>query len=175
MNECSYKRLVENYWAPITVSYGVENRTTSIRLITPPTCSPAATRLEVRVPGADANPYLAIACILACGFDGKVVDEKLDSWKNAFLTILTGIERKLHLKMQPAEVVAKQPGGRSGEVRLARNLKEATETMAAPGSVARRVLGDGFVDHYVGTRRHEWRQWEQTITNWEVNRYFEVV
>ena len=53
----SYKRLVENYWAPVTVSYGFENRTTALRIIAPPTCEPSATRIEVRVPGADGNFY----------------------------------------------------------------------------------------------------------------------
>ncbi|KAJ3212295.1 hypothetical protein HDU83_008430 [Entophlyctis luteolus] len=151
----SYKRLVENYWAPVTVSYGVENRTTAIRLITPPTCPPAATRLEIRVPGADANPYLCVAAILACGFDG--------------------ISKRLPLPMPPAEVVQTQPGGRESEVRLARSLKDAYEEMDKADSVARRVLGDEFVNHYVGTRKHEWRAWATAVTSWEVARYFEVV
>jgi glutamine synthetase len=51
----SYKRLVENYWAPITVSYGFENRIAAIRIISPPICDPSATRLEIRVPGADVR------------------------------------------------------------------------------------------------------------------------
>lgn len=51
----SYKRLVENYWAPVTVSWGFETRTTAIRVIAPPTCEPGATRIEVRVPGADGK------------------------------------------------------------------------------------------------------------------------
>ncbi|KAI8621291.1 hypothetical protein BC830DRAFT_1095034 [Chytriomyces sp. MP71] len=151
----SYKRLVENYWAPITVSYGVENRTASIRLITPPTAPASATRLEIRVPGADANPYLTVAAILAAGYDG--------------------IRRQLPLPFPPAEIQKDLAGGRSGERRLARDLREATEEMAQEGSVARRVLGNAFVDHYVGTRRHEWRIWERAVTNWEVSRYFEVI
>ncbi|KAJ3130599.1 hypothetical protein HK100_007894 [Physocladia obscura] len=151
----SYKRLVENYWAPITVSYGVENRTTSIRLITPPTAPANATRLEIRVPGADANPYLTVAAILACGYEG--------------------IKRKLELPMPAAEVTQKFDGGRKNEIRLARNLKEAYEAMDASDSMARQVLGNGFVDHYVGTRKHEWRVWETAVTNWEVSRYFEVI
>ena len=51
----SYKRLVENYWAPVTVSWGFETRTTAIRVIAPPTCEPGAARIEVRVPGADGK------------------------------------------------------------------------------------------------------------------------
>ncbi|KAJ3071297.1 hypothetical protein HDU98_005574 [Podochytrium sp. JEL0797] len=151
----SYKRLVENYWAPITVSYGVENRTTSIRLITPPTCPANATRLEIRVPGADANPYLCVAAILACGYDG--------------------VKRKLALASPPAEVVQKIEGGRAGEVRLARNLKEAYLEMEREDSMARRVLGGAFVDHYVGTRKHEWRVWEPAGPRGEVQRYCPVI
>ena len=51
----SYKRLVENFWAPVTVSWGLEHRAASIRLIAPPTASPKATRFEVRVAGADGK------------------------------------------------------------------------------------------------------------------------
>ncbi|KAI9338700.1 putative glutamine synthetase [Zopfochytrium polystomum] len=146
----SYKRLVENYWAPVTVSYGIENRTAAIRLITPPTCSPAATRLEIRVPGADANPYLAVAAIMACG--------------------LEGVKRKMTLTLPPS----------TGEdamtnKRLARDLKDAYEEMGKEGSFARTVLGDGFVDHFVGTRRHEWGIWARAVTNWELMRYLETV
>ena len=54
----SYKRLVENYWAPVTVSYGFENRTASLRIICPPYCEPEATRIEIRVPGADGKRFL---------------------------------------------------------------------------------------------------------------------
>src|SRR4051794_18105991 len=66
----SYKRLVENYWAPVNVSWGLENRTAALRLITPPISSPSSTRIELRVPGADINPYFAIAATLACGLYG---------------------------------------------------------------------------------------------------------
>src|ERR1700710_2867209 len=66
----SYKRLVENFWAPVTVSWGLEHRAASIRLITPPTASAKATRFEVRVPGADTNPFLVLAAILALGWRG---------------------------------------------------------------------------------------------------------
>ncbi|KAJ3320033.1 hypothetical protein HDU76_000400, partial [Blyttiomyces sp. JEL0837] len=150
----SYKRLVENYWAPITVSYGVENRTTAIRLITPPTCPPAATRLEIRVPGADANPYLAIAAILACGYEG--------------------ISSKMTLSDPPAETRTPEQRNKH-ERRLARDLREAVLEMERKDSFARKVLGDEFVDHFVGTRKHELRIWERAVTNWELKRYMEVV
>jgi glutamine synthetase len=72
----SYKRLVENFWAPVTVSWGLEHRAASIRLIAPPTSKPGATRFEVRVPGADANPFYVLSAILALGWRG--VEKKLE-------------------------------------------------------------------------------------------------
>ncbi|POR37652.1 Uncharacterized protein TPAR_02138, partial [Tolypocladium paradoxum] len=71
----SYKRLVENFWAPVTVSWGFEHRAASIRVISPPTSKAAATRFEVRVPGADSNPHFVLAAILGCGWRG--VERKL--------------------------------------------------------------------------------------------------
>lgn len=50
-----YKRLVESYWAPTTVSYAYESRLASVRVISPPMGDPKSTRLEVRVPGADVS------------------------------------------------------------------------------------------------------------------------
>ncbi|KAI8914864.1 glutamine synthetase [Powellomyces hirtus] len=146
----SYKRLVENYWAPVTVSYGIENRTSAIRIITPPTCPKSATRLELRVPGADVNPYLAIGACLAAG--------------------IHGVKKKLVPKFPP--MTGNDPAGAE---RLPRTLKEATDKMMAKGSVAREILGDAFVEHFGKTRLHEWKQWETAVTNWEVKRYMETV
>ncbi len=74
----SYKRLVEGAWAPTTITWAVENRTTAFRVLIQ---SPAYTRLETRIPGADTNPYLAMAAALASG--------------------LYGIKNKLQLKYPP--------------------------------------------------------------------------
>ncbi|KIY00434.1 uncharacterized protein Z520_04119 [Fonsecaea multimorphosa CBS 102226] len=63
----SYKRLVENYWAPVDLSWGLEDRLSSIRLIAPPVCKPSATRFEVRVPGADTHPHFTLHAILGAG------------------------------------------------------------------------------------------------------------
>lgn len=54
-----YKRLIEGFWAATEVSWGLDSRLASVRLIAPPSCSPEATRLEVRVPGADMNPHVS--------------------------------------------------------------------------------------------------------------------
>jgi glutamine synthetase len=147
----SYKRLVEEYWAPVTVSWGLENRGASIRLVVPPPpASPAAARFEVRVPGADANPALVLAAILGLG--------------------LRGVQLAL-----PIPVRAMADAGPSAFEPLPRDLDAATRRMMAPGSVARQVLGDDFVDHFGGTRLHECREWSDAVTDWELRRYMETV
>lgn len=142
----SYKRLVENFWAPVTVSWGLEHRAASIRVIAPPATSPKGTRLEVRVAGADANPHLVLAAVLALG------------WR--------GVEKKLEIKVPPlgkGEVVG---GAADKGERLAKSLKEATTKFVAKDSVAREVFGDEFVNHFGGTREHEIRLWDEAVTDW---------
>ncbi|KAI8871163.1 glutamine synthetase/guanido kinase [Ramicandelaber brevisporus] len=149
-NVNSYKRLVEGYWAPVNVNWGIEQRTAAVRIIVPPVCSPEATRVEVRVPGSDINPHLAIAAILGCG--------------------LRGIELGLEL---PA-AVGTAAYNADTVPKLAKNLLDATECMLESGSIARQVLGDAFVDHYGATRKHEWGLWSRAVTNWEISRYLEI-
>ncbi|GME26373.1 hypothetical protein ASPZODRAFT_148100 [Neofusicoccum parvum] len=66
----SYKRLVPNYWAPTHVSWGLENRMASIRLVAPPVCSASNTRFEIRIAGADLHPHYALAALIAAGWRG---------------------------------------------------------------------------------------------------------
>ncbi|KAL5416700.1 hypothetical protein PMIN03_002005 [Paraphaeosphaeria minitans] len=154
-NVNSYKRLVENFWAPVTVSWGLEHRAASIRLISPPTSSGKATRFEVRVPGADTNPHFVLAAILALG------------WR--------GIEKKMEISIPPLGKGEDVGGATDKGVRLAKSLKEATQRFMAKDSVAREVFGDGFVDHFGGTREHEVRLWDEAVTDWEIKRYIETV
>ncbi|KAF2689378.1 glutamine synthetase/guanido kinase [Lentithecium fluviatile CBS 122367] len=154
-NVNSYKRLVENFWAPVTVSWGLEHRAASIRLISPPTASAKATRFEVRVPGADTNPHFVLAAILALG------------WR--------GIEKKMEIPIPPLGKGEDVGGASDKGVRLAKSLKEATQVFMRKESVAREVFGDEFVDHFGGTREHEIRLWDEAVTDWEVRRYIETV
>ncbi|KAM3524272.1 hypothetical protein MY4038_007813 [Beauveria bassiana] len=151
----SYKRLVENFWAPVTVSWGLEHRAASIRLLSPPTSKPAATRFEVRVPGADTNPHYVMAAILGCG------------WR--------GVEKKLDIPCPP--LAMGQDVGDDADMgeRLARTLREATERFMRKGSIAREVFGDDFVDHFGGTRENEVRLFDEAVTDWEMKRYIETV
>lgn len=151
----SYKRLVENFWAPVTVSWGLEHRAASIRLITPPTAKPSATRFEVRVPGADTNAYYVLAAVLGCG------------WR--------GVEKKLEIPVPPLAMGQNVGGDSDMGVRLAKNLQEATDRFMAKDSIAREVFGDDFVEHFGGTRQHEIRLYDEAVTDWEMKRYIETV
>ncbi|CCU82270.1 glutamine synthase [Blumeria hordei DH14] len=151
----SYKRLVENFWAPVTVSWGLEHRAASIRVIAPPTSKSGATRIEVRVPGADINPSYALAAILALG------------WR--------GVEKKLEISIPPLQTGLNVGETSDSGIRLAKSLREATEIFMRPESIAREVFGNDFVDHYGGTRENEYRLWDEAVTDWETQRYIETV
>lgn len=146
----SYKRLVPNTWAPTTASWGLENRTTALRAIVGP--SAKSTRVEYRLAGADINPYIAMASSLAAG--------------------LHGIERKLSLPAPCKQNAYTDPAAMSRP--LPRTLELATAILKG-SSRMRRLLGEQFVDHYVATREWEVRQYQKAVTDWELERYFEII
>ncbi|KAJ5594634.1 Glutamine synthetase beta-Grasp [Penicillium hispanicum] len=148
----SYKRLVENYWAPVYISWGLEDRIASIRLITPPVCKPGATRFEVRIPGADLHPHFALSVILAAG------------WR--------GVQKNLEIPVPPMS--ARKQGDPRPEL-LPNTLDKALERFSAPGSIAREILDGEFVDFFTATRQHELGLWREAVTDWEVKRYIETV
>jgi glutamine synthetase len=82
-----------------------------------------------------------------------------------------GIEKKLRIKVPPLDAHAS--ADLAGE-RLPKTLAVATERFMAESSIAREVLGDDFVDHFGGTRQHELRQFEEAVTDWELERYIEL-
>ncbi len=147
-NVNSYKRLVDGFWSPTKPTWGIDNRTVAFRVIPG---GEKSTRVEVRIGGADINPYLAMAAAVASG--------------------LYGIEKGLKLTDKPIQGSAYQE---SSVPRLPRNLSEATARLAE-SKIAREILGDGFVDHFVRTREWEWRQYQDAVTNWELQRYFEII
>jgi glutamine synthetase len=144
----SYKRLVDGFWAPVKPTWGVDNRTATFRVLPG---SPKATRLETRAPGADMNPYLATAAVLAAGLDG--------------------IEKGL--KLTTAPISGTNLGGEKIP-RAPRTLIETTKIFR-DSKVARDWFGDDFVDHFAATREWEWRQWLDAVTDWELRRYFEII
>ncbi|OBZ69240.1 Type-1 glutamine synthetase 2 [Grifola frondosa] len=153
-----YKRLVggEAFWAPNAVTYGYDSRAASVRIISPPSVPPAATRMEIRVPGADMNPYFALSAIFALG--------------------LRGVEKKLALPGPPVSQFTPEDK-KNGKVQmLPQSLEAATERMMRPDSIAREeaVFGNDLVEHFGGTRQHEVKLWNEAVTNWEVERYLEL-
>ncbi len=144
----SYKRLVEGAWAPTTLTWAIDNRTTALRVLAG---DPKSTRLETRVVGSDSNPYLAMAACLASG--------------------LYGIKNKLKLKTVPTK------GSGYADTKngiLPKNLWEATQAMKE-SAIARELFGENFVNHFTGTREWEWRQFSKVVTDWELKRYFEII
>lgn len=144
----SYKRLVDGFWAPVKPTWGIDNRTASFRVIPG---SPKSTRLETRCPGADVNPYLAVAAVLAAGLHGVEKGLKLTA-------------APIHGTNQGAENIPRAP----------RTLIETTRIFRQ-SDVARDWLGDDFVEHFAATREWEWRQWLDAVTDWEMKRYFEII
>ena len=145
----SYKRTIPNTWAPTSASWGHENRTTALRWIAG---GPKSSRVEYRLASADGNPYLALAASLASG--------------------LYGIEHRI----EPPEPIQRSaytaPAGMYEP--LPHTLELATERLAQ-SEVARELLGDAFVTHFVETRQWEVRQYNQAVTTWELERYLEII
>jgi glutamine synthetase len=148
----TYKRYVPGVWAPLTATWGVENRTTALRVIGLGT---DAARVEYRQTAADINPYIAMATCLAAG--------------------LWGIENQVDPPPPVrGDAGAGEGGGDADRKPIPRTLAEATQLLAE-SKIARAILGEGFVDHYVRTRDWEVRQYERAVTDWELKRYFEAV
>jgi glutamine synthetase len=145
----SYKRYVPGVWAPLTASWGLENRTCALRVIGAHDAT--AARVEYRQSAADINPYIAMATCLGAG--------------------LYGIEHDL-VPPPAASGDASTPGEAARP--LPRTLAEATSMLAA-SKAAREILGDAFVAHYVKTRDWEVRRYERAVTDWELKRYFEAI
>ncbi|XWN38315.1 MAG: glutamine synthetase family protein [Balneola sp.] len=144
----SYKRFVDGSWAPTSVSFGIENRTTAFRVIN---SSDKAMRVENRVPGSDANPYLSMSASLASG--------------------LYGIKNDLKLTKSPTK--GNEYENKSTEL-LATNLHNATKAMKE-SDIAYELFGETFTDHFIRTREWEWKQYDPQQENWELKRYFEIV
>ncbi len=139
----SYKRYALGSFAPTTLVWGEDNRTCAFRSVG----HGPSLRLESRIAGGDANPYLAFAATIAAGLDG--------------------IDRQLPLGPPLA--------GNAYEAdapKLPTSLAQAVELFDA-SALARAALGDRVVDHYVTSGRHEVSAFESAVTDWELVRSFE--
>jgi glutamine synthetase len=139
----SYKRFAAASWAPTTLAWAYDNRTCGFRVVG----QGASLRAETRIPGADANPYLACAALLAAG--------------------LYGIEQRLEL-----EPAFEGNAYESDVERFPSSLREAIARLEQ-GTVARRLFGDEVVDHYLNYARTEQRLFDQVVTCYERERMFE--
>lgn len=144
----SYKRLVEGAWAPTTLTWGVDNRTVALRVLSGGSKS---CRLETRVIGSDVNPYLAMSACLAAG--------------------LYGVKNNMKLE-QPVTVGNGYRDYSNGT--LPSTLIEATRQMKE-SKLAKEILGEKFVEHFTQTREWEWKQHLKAVTDWEYKRYFEII
>jgi len=147
-NPNSYKRLSGGDWAPSTLSWGIDNRTTAIRAIPG---NNKSTRIELRVPGSDTNAYLALTASLAAGLYGIKNQLKLDiepTTGNGYMNKTNGV--------------------------LPESLELATKKMAN-SEIANELFGENFVKHFTQTREWEYQQTDQNDPNWELKRYFEII
>ena len=139
----SYKRYAAGSWAPTTLAWGHDNRTCGFRIVG----HGGSVRAETRIPGADANPYLCFAALLAAGLDG--------------------VERELELP-PPLEGNAYE----SDAPRFPHSLREAIDALES-GTLARAALGDDVVDHYLTYAKTEQRLYDGVVTDYERRRMFE--
>ena len=145
----AYSRLVPGFWAPTEATWGCDNRTTALRVI-PGTDK--TQRIEHRLGSADANPYIALAASLGAG--------------------LHGIEHEL----EPEEMVSGNAYNQQHPEHLAlpRTLSGAAAALLR-SQAARQLFGNEFVEHYAATREWEAREFRKHITDWELQRYFEII
>ena len=145
----SFTRLIPGFWAPTEASWGVDNRTCALRVIPG---SEKSQRVEFRVAAADANPYIVLAAALASGLWGIETKAALTD-----PVVGNAYDRKF-----PPELV------------FPRTLWEAAGRLKA-SAMAKDWFGEAFVEHYAATREWEEREFRKHITDWELDRYFEII
>ena len=148
----SYKRLVRGAprsgatWAPVYVTWGPSNRTQMIRI-------PAPGRIENRVVDGASNPYLASAAILGAGLHG--IENKMDPGVANTANLYEASETEL---------------ARRGINFLPTTLREALDCLEKD-TVIREALGSDFVSYYIAVKVEEWREYHQSVGEWERDKY----
>jgi glutamine synthetase len=140
----SYKRLVPGWFAPINATWGFENRSCAVRVIR--SSRPDLWRFECRRPGADANPYLALAAITASAADG------------------------IRREAKPPDPVEGDAYARADLPELPGSLESALRAFEQD-PVLREALGSRFAEYYATSRAWELKAWRETVTDWERERY----
>jgi glutamine synthetase len=142
----SFKRYQDGSWAPTRIAWSYDNRTAGFRVVG----HGSGLRIECRIPGADCNPYLAYAAVLASGLDG----------------IANEVEPPAHFSgdiYQASELP-----------RVPRTLREATDNFAASEFV-KAAFGEDVQEHYTHFFRQEQDAFDNCVTDWERWRYFERI
>ncbi len=145
----SFRRMVPGLWAPLDATWGIENRTTALRVIPG---SDKSQRIEYRLGAADANPYLALAAAIASGLIG--IEEQLEP--------LPKIKGNAYQQSHPATLA------------LPSTLAEAANRFQA-SKAAIEMFGSDFVEHFSATRQWEEREFRKHVSDWELKRYFEII
>ena len=140
----SYKRYVYQSWAPTRIAWSRDNRTAGFRVVG----SGDSLRIESRIPGADANPYLAYAATLAAGLAG------------------------LRDRIEPPEIFTGDVYEAADLPTVPATLHEATDELER-SDMLREAFGSDVIDHYVHFFRTEQRKYDEAVTSWERERYFE--
>jgi glutamine synthetase len=144
----SYKRLVPGWFAPVNASWGVENRSCAVRAIRGDKLG--RWRIECRRPGADANPYLALAALVAAAADG------------------------IRRQAKPPQPVEGDASERDDLPPLPGSLESALAAFRADGEL-RAALGETFCEYYAVSRAWELKAWREAVSDWERERYGSAV
>ena len=147
----SYTRLVKGAWAPTASTWGIENRTTALRVIKG---SAKSQRVEFRIGAADANPYLTAAATLGAGLLGIAAKQPLGD----------------AIQGNAYEVQDSLPSAQQ----LPANLLDATRAFEA-SDAAIELFGQAFVEHFAASRKWEVREYERHLNDWQLKRYFEII
>lgn len=142
----SYKRYVDNSWAPTRLAWSYDNRTAGFRVVG----KGSSLRIECRIPGADCNPYLAFAAALASGLDG------------------------IRNKIEPPPLFDGDIYAAAHLPRVPYSLREATNAFAN-SKFTKTAFGAAAVEHYTHFFRTEQHAYDWAVTDWERKRYFERI
>jgi glutamine synthetase len=142
----AYKRYQTGSWAPTGLAWSYDNRTAGFRVVG----HGQSLRIESRIAGADVNPYLAYAAVLASGLDG------------------------IRQRIEPPTIFTGDVYSAAALPQLPRTLRDAIAAMEQ-STFARRAFGDHVIDHYLHFFKTEQHRFDQAVTDWERRRYFEQI
>lgn len=146
----SYKRLVPGFEAPVNVAWSMRNRSPLIRV---PERRGTGTRVELRSPDPSANPYLALAVMLAAGLDGIATEATSREPVNENIWEMSFRERR-RLRIDD----------------LPRDLNEACDELEKDAEM-KEALGEHVTAHFLAAKRQEWSEYISQVSAWELEQY----